>query len=244
MTGKVVGYTHDGLEMRGYLALPGGGRAPRPGILVVHEWWGLNEYPRRRADMLAELGYPALAVDLYGGGRTAANPDEAGTLMHALIDDMATLRARFLAAMACLGQQPGVDAGRAGAIGYCFGGGVVLHMARAGAPLDAVASFHGSLGLAIVPGGGPMRARVVAYNGEADTFISAETLRAFEAEMRAAGARWQLVQLPGALHGFSNPAATARGQKYGLPLRYDELADQASWSHMQLLFRDVFGAPA
>lgn len=241
MAGQFVTYSSGGLDMQGYFAPASGRSGLRPGIVVVHEWWGQNDYTRRRADMLAALGYPALALDLYGGGHNAADPDEAGRLMNALIGDTATLRARFSAALDCLQEQDGVDPQRAGAIGYCFGGGVVLHVARAGAPLDVVASFHGNLDLAIVPGAGAMHAVAVAYNGEADSFVSAASIATFRDEMDRAGARYQLIQLPGALHGFSNPGATEKGEQYGLPLRYDELADQASWAHMQLMFRDVFG---
>ena len=185
MGGRILKYSQAGLEMQGYLASPAGGKVVRPSVLVVHEWWGLNDYSRHRADLLAALGYPALAVDLYGAGRTAAKPDEAAALMHPLADDPALLRARFLAALDCLREQPGVDPARIGAIGFCFGGGVVLHMARAGAPLKVVASFHGNLALAIAGDAGQVRARIAVYNGEADSLISAASIAAFDATYAA-----------------------------------------------------------
>ena len=235
-----VSYSAGGVDMVGELAFDAGLDGERPGVLVVHEWWGCNAYVRKRAAMLAELGYTALAVDMYGQGKTADNPDQAGALMNEVLEDMGAGRARFDAALAQLQAHDSVDAGRIAAIGYCFGGGVVLHMARAGAPLAAVASFHGSLGLTKAPGPELINTRVVAYNGEDDSFVPAEDIELFKAQMQAARANWQLVQLPGALHGFSNPQATANGEKYGLPLRYNELADQASWAHMQLVLKAAF----
>jgi len=238
---QTVHYSGGGADMIGHFARDADRTDPRPGILVVHEWWGCNDYARRRAEMLAELGYAALAVDLYGGGKTADNPDDAGALMNAVIEDLGAGRERFLAALEWLKSQPGVDAERTGAIGYCFGGGMVLHMARAGADLDAVASFHGSLGLVKAPGPDRIDCRVVADNGAADSFVPGAEIEAFESEMEAVGAKWQLVQLPGAVHGFTNPAATTNGEKFGLPLKYSELADQASWAHMQLVLQEAFG---
>lgn len=235
-----ITYSGGGVEMKGYLAWDDTIEGERPGILVVHEWWGHNAYPRKRAEMLAELGYTALALDMYGAGKTADHPNDAGAFMNAVLENMEAGRARFEAAHELLKAHATVDATRTAAIGYCFGGGVVLHMARMGADLDAVASFHGSLGLAEAPGVEQMSARVVAYNGEADPFVSAEQIQAFRDEMEGAGADYQLIQLPGAIHGFSNPAATAKGEKFGLPLRYSPLADEASWAHMRLLLEDVF----
>lgn len=235
-----ITYTGGGVEMTGYLAWDDSIEGQRPGVIVVHEWWGQNDYPRRRARMLAELGYTALAIDMYGDRQIADHPDSAGAFMTAVIDNMEAGRARFEAGMDALKSHETVDASRLAAIGYCFGGGVVLHMARAGVGLAAVASFHGSLPLAEAPGPDQIDTRVVAYNGASDPFVNAEAIAAFEAGMQAAGADYQLVQLPGALHGFSNPAATINGEKFGLPLKYDALADQASWAHMQMVLREAF----
>lgn len=239
---ETLTYTAGGTTMTGHLAFDADQAGPRPVVLVVHEWWGRNDYACGRAEQLAALGYAGFAIDLYGEATTAASPDEAGGLMTALIEDMSVTRERFNAALAAVGDHEVVDASRAGAIGFCFGGGVVVHMARAGAPLNAVASFHGSLGLAVTDGPDAIDCRVAAYNGEEDVLVPAEDIAAFEAEMAKVNAHSYLVQLPGALHGFSNPIATTNGEKYGLPLAYNADADAAAWHHMTLLFRDVFGA--
>jgi dienelactone hydrolase len=237
-----VSYLAGDLKMHGYLTWDADISEPRPGILVVHEFWGLNDYARHRATLLADLGYTALAIDLYGNGKNAADSAEAGQLMNQLLADLPECRARFQAALDFLKADETVDATRTGAIGYCMGGGIVLHMARYGLDLDVVASFHGSLPLAVAAEGEGARvtARVVAYNGEDDVFIPAEAIAAFKAEMEKAGADYQFINLPGALHGFTNPAATAKGEKFNMPLRYNALADQSSWAHMQLLLQSVF----
>ncbi len=239
---KEISYNADGVEMTGYLAWDGVREGSRPGVLVVHEWWGCNEYAQRRARMLAEVGYTAMAVDLYGAGRVAANPDEAGELMSARTDDMAGTRARFNAALEHLHLEPTVDARRCGAIGYCFGGGVVTHMARMGADLRVTGSFHGSVGLAAVDGPAHFPCRVMVYNGEADGLIGEDQIVGFKAQMEKTNARYDLIQLPGALHGFSNPMATTNGKKYGLPLAYNTLADESSWAHILLTFEHEFNS--
>lgn len=233
-------YTANGIEMRGYIAWDANQDGPRPGVLVVHEWWGCDEYPQRRARMLAEAGYTGLALDLYGAGQLAQNPDEAGALMTARIDDMEGTRARFMAALDTLKAHHTVDANRSGAIGYCFGGGVVTHMACMGAPLNVTGSFHGAVGLAAVDGPDHIDCRIMVYNGEADVLIDEEQISGFKAQMEKTGAHYDFIQLPGALHGFSNPAATTNGQKYGLPLAYSKLADESSWAHMCLTMENVF----
>jgi len=237
-----ITYAGDGVEMKGYVAWDPGQASPRPGVLVVHEWWGCNEYAQRRARMLAEAGYTGLALDLYGDGRVAANPDEAGGLMKARIDDMQATRARFMAALEALKAHVTVDANRTGAIGYCFGGGVVTHMARMGAPLAVTGSFHGAIGLAAVDGPDQVDCRIMVYHGEADVLIDEAQISGFKAEMAKTGANHDFIRLPGALHGFSNPIATSNGQKYGLPLAYNALADESSWAHLLLTMEHVFAA--
>jgi dienelactone hydrolase len=237
-----IRYCVEDVEMRGHLAVDKAQTGPRPVVLVVHEWWGRGDYATGRAEQLAGLGYAGFAIDLYGDGRVAANPDEAGAAMNALIEDMSVTRARFRAALEAVSGHAAVDGSRAAAIGFCFGGGVVVHMARSGAPLRAVASFHGSLGLAVTEGPDNIDCRVAAYNGEQDVLVPAEDIAAFEAEMEKVNAHHYLVQLPGALHGFSNPVASTNGEKYGLPLAYDPVADTTAWGHMTLLFKDVLEA--
>jgi dienelactone hydrolase len=238
-----ISYRAGGVDTKSYIAWDDDLAGPRPGVLVVHEWWGINDYAQRRANMLAELGYTGLAVDMYGGGQQAANPDEAGQLMNALLGNMATVRERFNAGLEQLHAHETTDASRTAAIGYCMGGGIVLHMARYGTPLNAVASFHGALplGMAAAGEGGDVTARIAVYHGEDDVFFSAEEVADFKAEMRKTNADCLFVALPGALHGFSNPLATMNGEKYGIPLRYNELADSCSWDHMQLVLAKAFG---
>ena len=235
-----ITYSGDGIEMKGYIAWNSNKGGARPGVLVAHEWWGCNEYVQRRARMLAEAGYTAMALDLYGDGKTAGNPDEAGELMNARIEDMEGTRARFMAALNALKAHHSVDENRSAAIGYCFGGGVVTHMARMGAALNVTGSFHGAVGLAAVDGPGKIDCRIMVYNGEADTLIGDDQISGFKAEMEKTGAQYDFIQLPGALHGFSNPMATANGEKYGLPLAYNALADESSWAHLLLTLEDVF----
>lgn len=239
---REVTYQTGKIKMKAYLAWDGAVSGPRPGVLVAPEFWGLNDYAKHRAEMLAELGYTGLAVDLYGEGKVAADREEAGQLMTDLLADMPECRARFGAALDYLKAHESVDANHTAAIGFCMGGGVVLHMARYGLDLDAVASFHGTLPLAIAPEGegSEVTARIVAYNGEADSFIPADAIAAFKAEMEKTAADYQFIQLPGALHGFSNPGATAKGKLFDMPLKYNNLADTCSWAHMQLLFQDTF----
>jgi dienelactone hydrolase len=228
--------------MKGYMAWDAGILGQRPGVLVVHEWWGSNDYMRKRADMLAELGYTALAVDLYGDGKTADHPENAQKFMTELLNDLPGVRLRFNAALDQLKAHATVNPEKTAAIGYCLGGGVVLHMARYGADLDAVASFHGSLPLGVAPEAADTQvtARIVAYNGEDDPFVPAQAVAAFKNEMDHAKADYQFINFPGAIHGFTNPAATANGEKFNLPLKYNALADQSSWDHMRLLFESVF----
>jgi len=235
-------YSADGVEMNAYIAWDSQVEGERPGVLVVHEWWGNNSYARRRANMLADLGYCGMALDMYGGGQVADNPDAAGGLMNGLLENLATVRSRFNAALDALQAHRTVDAGNCAAIGYCMGGGIVLHMARYGADLKAVGSFHGALplGVAAEGEGGDVTARIGVYHGEDDVLIPDEAVQEFKAEMEKTGADCLFVPLPTALHGFSNPIATTNGEKYGLPLRYDERADAASWNHLQLLLQSAF----
>ena len=225
---------------KGYLAYDGAAGEPRPGVLVVHEWWGLDDYIRGRARMLAALGYTALAVDMYGDGRTAADPEGAGALMNSVLGDMDAGTARLEAAFDVLSRHPSVDAGRMAAIGYCFGGAMVLHGARIGMDLKGVVSFHGALGSFHKPAKGEVKAKVLVCHGAADAMVSEEDVAGFKQEMADAGADCRFVAYEGALHGFSNPEATANGEKYGLPLKYDEAADKRSWDDMQALFSEIF----
>lgn len=235
-----IDYPVDGRTHRGYLAVDGSDVGERPGVMVVHEWWGLNDHVEGRARLLAELGYAAFAVDMYGDGSTADNPDDAASLMNAVLNDMRAGTARLRAAFETLCERPEADAANVGAVGHCFGGAMALHMARIGMPLKAVVSFHGALGSFHEPSPGEVKARVLVCHGAADAMVSDADVAAFKAEMEAAGAAFEVIAYDGAQHGFTNPAATERGRRYGLPLAYDAEADRASWEAMKGLFASVF----
>ena len=237
---ETVQLNANGTELECFLAYDGQSGAPRPGVLVIHEWWGLNDYLRRRARMLAELGFTALAVDMYGGGEVADNPDAAAGLMNGVLGDMSQADARLGAALEYLQNHESVDAGRIAAIGYCFGGAMALHAARTGLPLAGVVSFHGALGSAHKPAPGSVRAKVMVCHGADDVLVPDDSVAALKDEMQAAGADLRFTAYPGALHGFTNPDADANGEKYGLPLAYSEATDQRSWQDMQAFFKEIF----
>jgi dienelactone hydrolase len=238
---ETIEYSAAGTTLQGYLAYDKNRSGARPGVIVIHEWWGLDDYIKRRTQMLAELGYTALAADMYGDGKTAATPDEAGTLMNAVLGEMgAAGTPRLKAAYDCLGAQPQTDAAQRAAIGYCFGGAMVLHCARIGMDLKAVVSFHGALGSFHKPDPDSIKAKILVCHGAADSLVPDEQVAAFRQEMDQARADYSLIAYPGALHGFSNPEASARGEKYGLPLAYDATVDEQSWQAMQDLFKRVF----
>ena len=238
---ETVTYSGGGRTLKGYIAWDAAQAGPRPGIVVFGEWWGLNEYVKRRARELAALGYVALAADVYGDGRLAADAAEAGQLMNGLFADMAATSDRVKAAVDTVAKQPSVDGTRLGAMGYCLGGALSLHAARLGLPLKGVASFHGSLGRTHPAKPGDVKASVLVCHGADDKFISAEELAGFKDEMRELGVDLKFVSYPGALHGFTNPEATRNGEKFGLPLKYDAATDQQSWGEMVAFWKRVFG---
>lgn len=235
-----VTYQVDGQEFKGYLAFDDSRTSPLPGVLVVHEWWGLNDYIRHRAEMLAEVGYVALALDMYGDGKAASHPAEAGEFAKASLASLPLAERRFNAAREQLARHPRVAGSPIAAIGYCYGGGVVLHMVRSGAPLAAVASFHGSL----TPKANPLpvgsKTRIAVFNGAADPLVPAEQVAAFQQEMETAGADYLLVNYPGALHAFTNPEADRVAAEFNMPVGYDEAADRDSWSRLQTFLQETF----
>jgi dienelactone hydrolase len=237
---ETVTYTAGGTTLRGVLATDPAKSGRRPGVLVVHEWWGLNDYIKRRATMLAELGYTALAVDMYGDGKVADNPGDAGALMNGVLGNMKVGEERFAAAYELLKSQPTVDPDRIAAIGYCFGGAVVLHEARIGLPLRGVVSFHGALGSFHEPAPGTVKAKVLVCHGAADSLVPDADIASLKAEMEHAKADFRFVAYPGALHGFTNPDADAKAKQYGIPLGYDAGVDAQSWKDMQEFLTRAF----
>jgi dienelactone hydrolase len=240
IVGKVVTYSAEGVTMKGYLAYDAGIKGKRPGVLVVHEWWGHNEYARKRARMLAALGYTALAVDMYGNGKQATHPEDAGTFSSELFKHFDTAKDRFLAALEFLKKQKTVDTQKIAAIGYCFGGGIVLNMARQGVDLKGVVSFHGSLAAVEPAKPGAIKARILVLHGAADKFTTKEQVESFQQEMKNAGADFQFISYPGAIHSFTNPDADKYARKFNLPLGYNAQADKKSWDEMQRFFDVIF----
>ncbi|MBF0262704.1 MAG: dienelactone hydrolase family protein [Magnetococcales bacterium] len=240
IVGKPVSYASQGVTLKGYLAIDESRAGKLPGVLVVHEWWGHNEYARKRARMLAEMGYAALAVDMYGDGKTAEHPDDAKGFSSALFKDFPTAKARFEAAMTFLAQQPKVDSSRIAAIGYCFGGGMVLNMARQGVPLKGVASFHGGLDPILPAKPGAVTAKILVLHGDDDPMIPAAKVEAFRAEMKGLGADMRFIGYPGVTHAFTNPDATDLGAKFKLPIAYHAEADQQSWQELTTFLAAIF----
>ena len=240
--GEEVTYRVGDTTLRGYFAWDPGRTEPRPGILVVHEWWGHNDYVRGRARMLAEAGYVALAVDMYGEGKNTENPEEAQRFVMEAVGSPDVAQARFAAAVDLLKGRDETDASRIAAIGYCFGGAVALQMARFGAELAAVASFHGTLSPQGPPASaGTFEAKVLVLHGAEDPLVPREQLESFTREMEAAGVDYRIVEYDGATHAFTNPAATERGKQTGLPLAYDEAADRESWAELLAFLAELFG---
>jgi dienelactone hydrolase len=228
-----VEYSAGSTVMKSFISKPQKAEFAFPGVLVFPEWWGLTEYLELRTKKLAELGYVAMAVDMYGDGKIASDPAEAGSLMNGVLSKMEDGEARVLAAMDFLKSQTEVDANRLGAIGYCFGGAIVLHAARKGWPLRAVASFHGALGANHQAESGDVHTKILVCHGEADAMVTAENVQEFSGEMDRLGADYVIKTYPDALHGFTNPATTALGQKYGIPVGYNESADRQSWEELK-----------
>ncbi|MFT5220819.1 MAG: dienelactone hydrolase [Planctomycetota bacterium] len=227
-------------EYRGYQAFDDSKPGSRPGIIVVHEWWGLNEYILKRTHMLAEQGYFVLAIDMYGEGRVGSSPDEAAALMNGVLDDMDAGESLLKAGYQTLLEQELVDDTRTAAIGYCFGGGMALHMARIGMPLKAVVSFHGSLNAFHRAEPGTIKPEILLCHGKSDSMVKMNAVEAFEGEMKLAQANYQILLLEGAKHGFSNLQSDINAELYGIDLGYSQSADRASWSAMLTLLNKVF----
>lgn len=235
-----ITYEVNGEPFTGFLAFDSDNAGKRPGILIVHEWWGHNDYVRSRAIQLAEMGYVALALDMYGAGKVADHPDNAKTFMQAALANPEALKARFLTARKLLANQDVTESENIAAIGYCFGGAVVLNMARAGVDLDGVASFHGALATTTPATPGSVSAKVLVLNGGADPLVPIEQVDAFKAEMTAAGADYEFVNYPDVLHGFTNPGATEKGLKFEMPLAYDMQADSDSWLRLENFLAELW----
>ncbi len=233
-----VSYKLDRITYKGYVLYDSNKRDKRPGVLVVHEWWGLNEYSRNRARQLAELGYIAMAVDMYGDGKTGEDPKTAEALATPYYKDPTLSKIRLDAALSKLKEYSQVDTTNIAAIGYCYGGFIVLNAAKLGADLKGVVSFHGDLS------GVPikkelLKAKILVCHGEADNFVNPE-VAAFKKSMDSAGVDYTFKSYPNATHAFTNPGATEKGEKFNMPIKYNAAADKASWNDMKDFFNKIF----
>lgn len=238
----------DGTALIGYYAYDDAIAGKRPGVVVVHEWWGLNDYAKRRARDLAALGYSALAIDMYGEGKNTEHPADAVGFMKAALASAPAAKARFLAGLDLLRAQPRTDASKLAAVGYCFGGKVVLDMARQGVPLIAVVSFHGPLATTTPATSGSVKAKVLVEHGEKDSLVPMAAVTTFKEEFDNAKADYRVVIQPNAKHSFTNPDAdrlshAGHGSEKGPELGYDQAADENAWADMQALFNEAFAQP-
>jgi dienelactone hydrolase len=235
ITTEPVEYKSGDATLKGFVVYDDATTEKRPGVLVVHEWWGLNDYAKMRAEMLAKAGYVALALDMYGDGKTTEHPQEAGEWAGAIGKNQELARGRFMAAYDLLRARPQTDPDRIAAIGYCFGGSVVLNMALGGADLDAVVSFHG--GLPQTPFEADVKAKILVCHGGADALTTQEQFDTFEKNLAATNADWEINIYGGAKHSFTNPTADA----HGVPqLAYNEHADKRSWQAMLAFLEEAF----
>jgi dienelactone hydrolase len=232
---KTIAYKHGDLECRGFLAWDDSVQGPRPGVLVVHEWWGLNDYARHRAEELAKLGYIAFAADMYGEGKMTTHPDEAGKMAGVVRANIEDWRKRASEALEVLKSQPQCDKTRLAAIGYCFGGSTALQLAYSGADLKAVATFHAALPVAADDEAKEIKAALLICHGAADSFIPEKAIKGFRDALDKGGVKYEFVAYPDVKHSFTVPDA----DKHGNPgMKYDKVADEDSWKRMLALFNE------
>lgn len=234
-----ITYTGDSITMNGFVAYDTGTTAKRPAVLIIHEWWGLNDYPKMRARELAKLGYIAFAMDMYGNGQTVDNPDAAGKMAMPFYTNPQKAKARIDAAIAALKKLNETDTGKIAVIGYCFGGGMALNAARLGENIKGVVSFHGSL-VGTPANKDLLKAKILVCHGADDPFVKKEEVARFKKQMDSIKADYTFKAYPGALHAFTNPNATEAGKKFKIPIAYNAAADTASWKDMQLFFNTIF----
>ncbi|HEX2869140.1 MAG TPA: dienelactone hydrolase family protein [Ignavibacteriales bacterium] len=234
---RSVDYESDGVKLQGYLAYDDAQKGKRPAVLIVHEWWGLNDYPKKRAEMIAKLGYVAFAADMYGKGVIAKTPEEAGKLASQFRQDRMLTRKRITAALDVLKKYDFVDDSKIAAIGYCFGGMVALELARSGADIKGVVGFHTSLDTPRPDDAKNIKAKILICTGANDKSVPPEMRQAFQKEMDSGGVDWQMNIYSGAVHSFTNPAS---GNDPSRGVAYNANADRRSWDAMKLFFREIF----
>lgn len=234
-----VSYTIGNTNFSGYVVYDSNKTGKRPAVLVVPEWWGLNNYPRTRARELAELGYIAMAVDMYGDGKIATDPKQAASMAAPFYKDPSLTKTELDAAINKLKSYEQADSTKMAAIGYCYGGFVVLNAAKLGANLKGVVSFHGDLS-GVPANKDLLKAKILVCHGEADKFVTQQTVEAFKKSMDSIKADYDFKSYPGATHAFTNPAATETGKKFNMPIEYNAAADSASWNDMKSFFKRIF----
>lgn len=234
---EAVTYTEAGAEYTGYVSYDNATRGKRPGVMVVHEWWGLDDYAKRRTEMLAKLGYVAFAVDMYGAGKVTDSADQAKEWMTEATVDVEWWRERAMAGIRYLKNHKLVDADNIAAIGYCFGGGTVIQLAYSGLDINGIVSFHGSLPVADESTFGKIKTRMLMAHGNADPFVPREIVTKFQDTLDKANADWHMITYGNVLHSFTNPKADTRGMA---ALKYDKQADEHSWQAMQHFFEQIF----
>lgn len=239
VVGEEVSYSAGDLTMNGYIAYDENMQGERPGILVVHEWWGHDEHARNSAEKLAELGYVALAVDMYGNGRMADHPEDAMQFSGEVMGNFDEAQMRFQAAIETLQNHSMVNTDQIGAIGYCFGGSVILAMTHAGVDLDGVVAFHAGLQLPVMPEE-KVDTEILILNGADDPMVSNEDIENLTSMYDDLDISYNIVNYEGATHAYTNPAADSLGQEFGLPLAYDAEADEQSWERMKTFFDELF----
>lgn len=235
---ETVSYTLGNYSAKSFITYDANRQGKMPAVLVVPEWWGLNDYPRMRAKMLAELGYVAMAVDMFGDGKIADNPKDAQAYATPFYKDPTLTKTRLDAALQKLKTYPQVDTANIAAIGYCYGGYVVLNAAKLGEPLKAVVSFHGSLA-GVQANKDLLKAKILVCHGGADKFETPEEIANFKKQMDSIHADYTFKVYPNATHAFTNPGATANGKKFNMPIEYNATADSASWNDMKDFFSKV-----
>lgn len=234
-----VNYTADTAKLVGFVAYNEANTQSRPAVLVIPEWWGMTEYPKMRARQLAKLGYIAMVADMYGNGVIADSPSLAKKLSDPFYTNSKLAASRFMAALNILKSYPQADTTKIAAIGYCFGGSIVLNAAKMGAPLNGVVSFHGDL-RGVPADKNLLKAKILVCHGLADSFVPQEQADAFKKQMDSIGADYTFKAYPDATHAFTNPGATETGQRFNLPIKYNAAADSASWKDMQDFFGRIF----
>jgi dienelactone hydrolase len=235
---KTISYKAGDADCKGFLAWDDAVSGPRPGVLVVHEWYGLNDYARSRAMQLAKLGYLAFACDMYGGGKVAEHPKEAGEMAGQVRANVDEWRKRAVAALDVLKSQPDCDQHKLAAIGYCFGGTTALQLAMTGADLKAVATFHAGLPAPTVEDAKKIKARLLICNGADDAFVTADAIQKFRDALDSAKVKYEFVNYRGAHHSFTVPNADKQGIDN---MKYNKEADESSWKSLVKLLQETLG---